>query len=58
MRCSQNISSVSSLAHHNGVLRLSTARRANEGANVLFGTVDVLFGTVDKGGVEIEEEML
>ena len=39
-------------------IRLSTARRANEGANVLFGTVDVLFGTVDRGGVEIEEEML
>ena len=29
--------------------------RANEGANVLFGTVDALFGTADSGGMGNEE---
>ena len=29
--------------------------RANEGANVLFGTVDALFDTTDSGGTGNEE---
>ena len=29
--------------------------RANEGANILFGTVDALFGTADSGGTGNEE---
>ena len=35
--------------------RPSTAARANEEANALFGTVDALFGTADSGGTRNEE---
>ena len=34
---------------------LSTVERANEEANILFGTVDVLFDTVDNEGTGNEE---
>ena len=36
-------------------LRPSTVEGANEGANTLFDTVDVLFGTIDREGVGNEE---
>ena len=38
-----------------GCLRPSTMEGANEGANTLFDTVDVLFDTVDREGVGNEE---
>jgi hypothetical protein len=34
----------------------STAVRANEEADVLFGTVNILFGTTDSGGMRSDEE--